>query len=73
MKKAAFIQRNLALLWRPCTQVKDHESLLPIPIRGAELAWLEDFEGTRYLDAISFWWPNPPNAPATSDTYPFTR
>ncbi len=29
-----------------------------IPIRRGEGVWLEDFEGRRYLDAISSWWVN---------------
>jgi adenosylmethionine-8-amino-7-oxononanoate aminotransferase len=38
--------------------MKDHEALPPIPIRRGEGVWLEDFEGNRYLDAISSWWVN---------------
>jgi len=51
-------QRDLAVLWHPCTQMKDHESLPMIPIRRGEGVWLEDFDGRRYLDAISSWWVN---------------
>lgn len=29
-----------------------------IPVRRGEGVWLEDFEGKRYLDAISSWWVN---------------
>jgi adenosylmethionine-8-amino-7-oxononanoate aminotransferase len=50
--------RDLAVLWHPCTQMKDHEDLPPIPIRSGQGVWLEDFEGKRYLDAISSWWVN---------------
>jgi adenosylmethionine-8-amino-7-oxononanoate aminotransferase len=38
--------------------MKDHEDLPPVPIRCGRGAWLEDFEGRRYLDAISSWWVN---------------
>ncbi len=38
--------------------MKDHESLPMIAIRRAAGAWLEDFDGKRYLDAISSWWVN---------------
>ncbi|MCC6209243.1 MAG: adenosylmethionine--8-amino-7-oxononanoate transaminase [Gammaproteobacteria bacterium] len=55
---AAIAERDLAVLWHPCTQMKDHESLPPIPIRRGAGVWLEDFEGRRYLDAISSWWVN---------------
>ena len=54
----ALIKRDLAVLWHPCTQMKDHESLPLIPIRSGRGAWLEDFDGKPYLDAISSWWVN---------------
>jgi adenosylmethionine-8-amino-7-oxononanoate aminotransferase len=38
--------------------MKDHEWLPLIPIKSAQGVWLEDFEGNRYLDAISSWWVN---------------
>jgi adenosylmethionine-8-amino-7-oxononanoate aminotransferase len=50
--------RDLAVVWHPCTQMKDHESLPMIAIRRGEGAWLEDFSGKRYLDAVSSWWVN---------------
>jgi adenosylmethionine-8-amino-7-oxononanoate aminotransferase len=52
------IKRDLAVVWHPCTQMKDHERLPVIPIRRGEGVWLEDFDGRRYLDAISSWWVN---------------
>ncbi|HET7755961.1 MAG TPA: adenosylmethionine--8-amino-7-oxononanoate transaminase [Steroidobacteraceae bacterium] len=55
---ARYAARDLAHVWHPCTQMKDHEQLPPIPIRRAQGAWLEDFAGKRYLDAISSWWVN---------------
>jgi adenosylmethionine-8-amino-7-oxononanoate aminotransferase len=55
---ADWVRRDLAVLWHPCTQMKDHEWLPLIPIRRGEGVWLEDFEGNRYLDAISSWWVN---------------
>lgn len=52
-------ERDLAHVWHPCTQMKDHEAELPlVPVRRGRGAWLEDFEGRRYLDAISSWWVN---------------
>ncbi len=53
---AEIVARDLAVLWHPCTQMKDHETLPLIPIRRGEGVWLEDFDGRRYLDAISSWW-----------------
>ncbi|MDR2215362.1 MAG: adenosylmethionine--8-amino-7-oxononanoate transaminase [Nevskiaceae bacterium] len=53
------VARDLAHVWHPCTQMKDHEQALPlIPIRRGEGVWLEDFGAQRYLDAISSWWVN---------------
>lgn len=50
--------RSLAHTWHPCTQMKDHEWLPLVPVRSAEGVWLTDFEGKRYLDAVSSWWTN---------------
>jgi len=58
MNNSAFIQRDLSVLWHPCTQMKDYEFLPLIPIKRGEGVWLEDFEGNRYIDAISSWWVN---------------
>lgn len=51
--------RDLAAIWHPCTQMKDHEALLPmVPVRSGHGVWLEGYAGERYLDAISSWWVN---------------
>src|ERR1700686_3151793 len=55
---SAYVVRDLAHVWHPCTQMKDHEQLPLIPIRCGRGAWLEDYSGQRYLDAISSWWVN---------------
>ena len=55
---SAYVVRDLAHVWHPCTQMKDHEQLPLIPIRRGQGAWLEDYSGQRYLDAISSWWVN---------------
>ena len=54
----ALMQRDVNVLWHPCTQMKDHEVLPLIPIKKGEGVWLEDFDGNRYIDAISSWWVN---------------
>jgi adenosylmethionine-8-amino-7-oxononanoate aminotransferase len=51
-------RRDLACVWHPCTQMKDHEWLPMIPIVRGEGVWLHDADGRRYLDAISSWWVN---------------
>ncbi len=58
MNNHDWMRRDLAVLWHPCTQMKDHEQFPVIPIRRGEGVWLEDFDGNRYLDAISSWWVN---------------
>lgn len=50
--------RDLDVLWHPCTQMKDHETLPLIPIKKAHGVYLEDFECNLYIDAISSWWVN---------------
>jgi len=51
-------RRDLEVVWHPCTQMRDHETLPMIPIRRGQGVWLEDYAGQRYLDAISSWWVN---------------
>ncbi|WP_426992316.1 adenosylmethionine--8-amino-7-oxononanoate transaminase [Methylomonas sp. CM2] len=63
MNNRALIERDLAVLWHPCSQMKDYElsgdeALPMIPIKSGSGVWLEDFNGNRYLDAISSWWVN---------------
>jgi adenosylmethionine-8-amino-7-oxononanoate aminotransferase len=57
-KNDAIRQRDLAVLWHPTTQMKDHEWLPLLPVRSGQGVWLEDMEGKRYIDAISSWWVN---------------
>jgi len=57
-RNADWIERSRAAVWHPCTQMKAHETLPLVPIARAEGAWLHDFDGHRYLDAISSWWVN---------------
>jgi adenosylmethionine-8-amino-7-oxononanoate aminotransferase len=38
--------------------MKQHESLPLVPIARASGCWLYDFDGHRYLDAVSSWWVN---------------
>jgi adenosylmethionine-8-amino-7-oxononanoate aminotransferase len=57
-RNAAIAARDLAVVWHPCTQMKDHERLPMIPIAHGSGVWLYDFDGRRYLDGISSWWVN---------------
>ncbi|MEJ2060667.1 MAG: adenosylmethionine--8-amino-7-oxononanoate transaminase [Gammaproteobacteria bacterium] len=58
MTNRTLTERDLACVWHPCTQMKDYEELPLIPIRRGEGVWLEDYDGKRYIDAISSWWVN---------------
>ncbi|MDQ1244841.1 MAG: adenosylmethionine---8-amino-7-oxononanoate aminotransferase [Campylobacterota bacterium] len=58
MNNSELKNRDLDVLWHPCTQMKDHEILPLIPIKKAHGVYLEDFDGNSYIDAISSWWVN---------------
>src|SRR5690606_26886704 len=64
-------ERDLAVLWHPCTQMREHlapdgaapgddagPALPLVPIERGEGAWLVGRDGRRYLDAVSSWWTN---------------
>ena len=51
--------RDLAVLWHPCTQMREHPHALPLfPVARGEGAWLVGFDGRRVLDGVSSWWTN---------------
>ncbi|MBF0252897.1 MAG: adenosylmethionine--8-amino-7-oxononanoate transaminase [Candidatus Omnitrophica bacterium] len=52
------IKKDLAYNWHPYTQMKDCETMPPIPIKNAHGAKLYDHEGNFYYDTISSWWCN---------------
>src|SRR6266850_2830278 len=58
MSNREMVARSLAAVWHPCTQMKMHERFPLVPVARAEGPWLYDFEGRRYLDAVSSWWVN---------------
>jgi len=58
MNNETIANRDLDVIWHPCTQMKDHEFLPMIPIKSGKGVYLEDFEGKQYIDAISSWWVN---------------
>jgi adenosylmethionine-8-amino-7-oxononanoate aminotransferase len=58
MNNKELSHQDLEHIWHPCTQMKDHEFLPIVPIRKAHGVYLEDFDGNRYIDAISSWWVN---------------
>jgi adenosylmethionine---8-amino-7-oxononanoate aminotransferase len=52
------LERSRTAVWHPCTQMKQHETLPLLPIARGSGCWLHDFDGKRYLDAVSSWWVN---------------
>ena len=55
---AQWLARSAGAVWHPCTQMKQHETLPPLPIARGRGVWLYDYDGRRYLDAVSSWWVN---------------
>jgi adenosylmethionine-8-amino-7-oxononanoate aminotransferase len=53
-----WIQRDLAHLWHPYTQMKDCETLPPVLIDRAQGLKIYDDSGNFYYDTISSWWCN---------------
>ena len=51
-------ERDLRVVWHPCTQMKDHEWLPLTPIERGAGVWHYGYDGRRYLDGISSWWVN---------------
>lgn len=58
MNNQDYLERSRHSVWHPCTQMKQHEQLPLVPIARGQGCWLYDFDGRRYLDAISSWWVN---------------
>ncbi|MBN7138529.1 adenosylmethionine--8-amino-7-oxononanoate transaminase [Lysobacter enzymogenes] len=55
----AWRERDLNVLWHPCTQMREHPHTLPLlPIASGRGPWLIGHDGRRWLDAISSWWTN---------------
>jgi len=55
---AGFLARSLSAVWHPCSQMKHYENFPLVPIARGKGVWLYDYDGKRYLDAVSSWWVN---------------
>ena len=53
---SSWVERSLAAVWHPCTQMKWHPDLPLVSIAHAEGLWLTGHDGARYFDAIGSWW-----------------
>jgi adenosylmethionine---8-amino-7-oxononanoate aminotransferase len=58
MTSSSLLERSLAAVWHPCTQMKQHETVPLVPITRGQGPWLYGENSERYLDAISSWWVN---------------
>ena len=58
LNQRSLLERSLAAVWHPCTQMKHHESFPLIAISKGKGAWLYDENGNALLDCISSWWTN---------------
>jgi len=50
------IQKDLQHIWHPCTQMKDHQSYGPIPVRSASGSYITLSNDHKLIDAIASWW-----------------
>ena len=53
-----YVERDLAHIWHPASQMKDYEDFPPIIIDHAKGVKLYDVDGNEYIDIISSWWCN---------------
>ena len=58
LNQSSLVDRSLAAVWHPCTQMKQHESFPLVAIASGKGAWLHDDAGNALLDCISSWWTN---------------
>jgi adenosylmethionine-8-amino-7-oxononanoate aminotransferase len=57
MDRNAIVRMDKAHVWHPYTAMDAYVANVdPIVVKSAKGAWLEDVDGTRYLDGNSSWW-----------------
>jgi adenosylmethionine-8-amino-7-oxononanoate aminotransferase len=56
MDRATIARLDKAHVWHPYTPMDAWADTDPIVVARAQGAWLEDVDGTRYLDGNSSWW-----------------
>ncbi|HAT12083.1 MAG TPA: hypothetical protein DCS97_16220, partial [Planctomycetes bacterium] len=56
MDATSLIDRDLAAIWHPCSQMSDYADFTPLPIVSASGCRLQLADGRIVLDAISSWW-----------------
>lgn len=58
MERNELIKKDLEYVWHPCSQMKDYETLPPVPVERGEGIRLFDKNGKEYIDIVSSWWCN---------------
>jgi adenosylmethionine-8-amino-7-oxononanoate aminotransferase len=53
---ADLIDRDLAVFWHPCSQMRDYHAWPPLVVTGAAGSRIRLADGREILDAISSWW-----------------
>lgn len=56
MTSKQLIDRDLASIWHPCSQMTDYQGFPPLPVASAAGCRLRLTDGREVLDAISSWW-----------------
>lgn len=52
----SLVERDLASVWHPCSQMSDYQELPPLAVVGASGCRLQLADGREILDGISSWW-----------------
>jgi adenosylmethionine-8-amino-7-oxononanoate aminotransferase len=50
------VQRDLDVLWHPCTQMSEYAVFPPVEIIRADGPYLYGADGKSYIDGVSSWW-----------------
>ena len=56
MDVKSLIDRDLASIWHPCSQMSDYQDFPPLPVVSASGCRLRLADGREIVDAISSWW-----------------
>src|SRR3954466_12856837 len=52
----SLVERDLAVFWHPCSQMRDYGDFPPLEIVAAQGCRLTLRDGRQLLDAVSSWW-----------------
>jgi adenosylmethionine-8-amino-7-oxononanoate aminotransferase len=50
------VERDLAVFWHPCSQMRDYGDFPPLEVASAQGCRLTLSDGSQLLDAVSSWW-----------------